>query len=179
LSSTPRRSLLARFGEEVDGLKAALAAAPEPELHWDFLGGRRTLHRVWWALKNEHASPPRMAAAVFLGVLIGCSPFYGFHVVLCLLLAFVFRLNKLVVWLGSNVSLPIFAPFLAFASIQCAHLLLHGELADVSVAGLRESGPVELVCYWMVGFLPVGSVLGVVTALLVLWRMQPEEAETP
>ena len=125
-------------------------------------------------LRNEHSSPPRMAVAIFLGVLIGCSPFYGFHVILCLVLAFVFRLNKLVVWLGSNVSLPIFAPFLTFLSIQCGHLMIHGELADVTLEAIRETGALELFWYWTVGFLPVGTLLGLAFALLVLLKMRPE-----
>ncbi len=113
-----------------------------------------------------------MAAAIFLGVLIGCSPFYGFHVVLCLVLAFAFRLNKLVVWLGSNVSLPVFAPFLTFLSVQCGYLMLHGELAEVTVETIRKTGALELFWYWTVGFLPVGSLLGAACSLLVLLKMR-------
>jgi len=158
---------------ELNSFKAALAEAPEPDLEWDVLSVRRSSSRGWWVLRNEHSSPPRMAAAIFLGVLIGCSPFYGFHVILCLVLAFVFRLNKLVVWLGSNVSLPVFAPFLTFLSIQCGYLMIHGELADVTLETIRETGALDLFWYWTVGFLPVGSALGVACSLLVLIKMRP------
>ena len=174
------RKLASLFRNELSELKGALQKAPEPELRWDFLRARRTLLKVWWALKNEHSSPREMALAVCVGVVIGSSPLYGFHVVLCLFVAFAFRLNKLVVWLGSNVSLPIFAPFLAYLSIQCAHLMLHGSLADVSLTALREDGGLDLigkwVGYWFVGFLPVGAVLGLLFAMLVLWRM-PRDTE--
>jgi len=173
------KALISRFREELDGLKGALARAPEPELSWDFMGSRRTLVRVWWALKQEHSTPARMAVAVFVGVLIGTSPFYGFHVILCLLVAFLFRLNKLVVWLGSNVSLPMIAPFLAFFSIQCGHLMIHGRLSEVSLDVIQRDGATGLLWYWVLGFLPVGAVLGLVFALLVLWRLRPEEASNP
>lgn len=171
------RQLASRFGDQIDEFKTALRAAPEPNLRWDFLRGRRTLSAVWWALKNEHSSPREMALAVFIGVVIGCSPLYGFHVLLCLFVAFAFRLNKLVVWLGSNVSLPMFAPFLAYLSIQCAHLMLHGSLAEVSMSGLRDEGALDLIVYWFIGFIPVGAVLGLFFAALMLWRMPQQKSE--
>ena len=169
---------IALIKSELDALKNALAEAPEPEVSWDLFSVRRASTRIWWVLRHEHCSPPRMAAAIFLGVLIGCSPFYGFHVILCLVLAFVFRLNKLVVWLGSNVSLPIFAPFLTFLSIQCGHLIVHQTLADISLAGIRATGALELFWYWTLGFVPVGSVLGAAFGLIVLLKLRPEDDAT-
>ncbi|MBJ96030.1 MAG: hypothetical protein CMP23_16320 [Rickettsiales bacterium] len=159
---------------ELDAFKKALQSAPEPELSWDFLAIRRSLLRLWSVLKNEHSSPPRIAAAVFLGIVIGCSPFYGFHVILCLALAFLLRLNKLVVWLGCNVSLPIFAPFLTFASIQCGHLLVHGSWAEISVQLIRDTPALQWFGYWTLGFIPVGSLLGGAFAALVLLKLKPK-----
>ena len=39
-------------------------------------------------------TPERVAAAVALGVGVGLSPFIGFHFILSIVLAFLFRLNK-------------------------------------------------------------------------------------
>lgn len=58
--------------------------------------------------------PERVAAAVALGVGIGLSPFIGFHFILAIVLAFVFRLNKLDTVLGSFVGNPwTLPPFFA------------------------------------------------------------------
>lgn len=59
---------------------------------------RRVLHTA--------DTPQRTAAAFALGVFIGMSPFFGLHTVLALLLAFLLRLNRLAVLLGTLVLNP-------------------------------------------------------------------------
>jgi len=51
-------------------------------------------------------SPERVAAAVALGVGVGLSPFIGFHFILAVILAFLFRLNKIDSVLGSFAGNP-------------------------------------------------------------------------
>jgi hypothetical protein len=51
-------------------------------------------------------APERVAAAVALGVGVGLSPFIGFHFILAIVLAFVFRLNKLDTVIGSFAGNP-------------------------------------------------------------------------
>jgi uncharacterized protein (DUF2062 family) len=51
-------------------------------------------------------SPERVAAAVAVGVGVGLSPFIGFHAILAIGLALIFRLNKLDTLLGSFIGNP-------------------------------------------------------------------------
>ena len=155
---------------EAAEFRAAVAAAPEPTIGWDVLGLRRWGHKAWWRLLRVHVEPPRLALAVFVGVIIGTSPFFGLHLVLCLLAAFTLRLNKLAVWLAANVSLPFFAPFLAFASAQVGHFLLHGRWSNLDLASLEEAGLRGLLWLWILGFPFVGAALGAVMAAIV-WRL--------
>jgi hypothetical protein len=71
---------------------------------------RRSLKRRWVLLLVELMGraerPERVAAAVALGVGVGLSPFIGFHFILAVVLAFVFRLNKLDAVLGSFAGNP-------------------------------------------------------------------------
>ncbi len=60
----------------------------------------------------------QLALAVGVGVFIGCLPFYGIHALLAVPAALFLRLNYLVVFLGTQISLPYVAPFLALASIR-------------------------------------------------------------
>lgn len=158
--------LLDNLRSEAAEFRAAVASAPEPELGWDIAGLRRYLHKVWYRLVHEHAEPRRIAVAVFLGVIIGTSPFFGLHLVLCIVLAMAFRLNKLTMWLAANVSLPIFAPFLAFASAQVGFFVLNGQFAAVTLAQVKED-PLAMVTWWLVGFPFVGAALGLVLAGIV------------
>ena len=61
-----------------------------------------------------HEQPERLAAAWALGLTIGFSPLIGLHTVLALLLALIFRLNKVDVFLGTLVvnpwTLPVYFP---------------------------------------------------------------------
>lgn len=51
-------------------------------------------------------TPHRISMAFALGIFIGMSPFFGVHTVLGLLVAYVFRLNKLATIVGVYVTNP-------------------------------------------------------------------------
>jgi len=163
---------------ETREFKAAVLSAPEPKPGFDVLGLRRWIYKVGWRLLHEHDSPRELALATFLGVIIGSTPLYGAHLVMCLLVAFTLRLNKLVMWLGANVSLPIFAPFLGLASAQVGHLILHGQFGEMTVATMREVGVLGGFKYWLVGSPVVGSVLGLVLGALVYVGARKRRAGT-
>lgn len=63
-------------------------------------------------------SPQKKALSVALGVFIGISPLWGFHTVLVLFLSVVLKLNKVIAFSFSNVSLPPFIPFIIFMSLK-------------------------------------------------------------
>ncbi len=71
---------------------------------------RRSLKRrrvqLLLELMGRAEAPQRVAAAVALGVGVGLSPFIGFHFILAIVLAFVFRLNKLDTVIGSFAGNP-------------------------------------------------------------------------
>ncbi len=57
------------------------------------------------------------AFSIALGVFIGFSPFWGFHTLLTISLSVLFKLNKILAFVASNVSLPPFIPFIIIASL--------------------------------------------------------------
>ncbi len=57
------------------------------------------------------------AFSIALGVFIGFSPFWGFHTLLTISLAVLFKLNKVLAFVASNVSIPPFIPFIIAASL--------------------------------------------------------------
>src|SRR5690606_15969568 len=67
-------------------------------------------------LLHSEDSKTKKALSVALGVFIGLSPFWGFQTLIVLFLAFVFRLNKLISFAFSNVSIPPLIPFIIYAS---------------------------------------------------------------
>jgi len=162
--------VLRNLREEGAAFRAAVAAAPEPRTRRPLPRVLRLLYRIGWCLLHEHGEPGPLALAVFIGVIIGTSPFYGLHLLLCVLFAMALRLNKLAMWLAANVSLPIFAPFLGFASVQAGHFMLRGDFAGLSPEDVRAARLLDLMLYWLVGFPLVGAALGAVLAGIV-WRV--------
>jgi uncharacterized protein (DUF2062 family) len=115
--------------------------------------------------------PGRLGAAVALGVLFGCSPFFGFQFVLALLIAVPLRLNKLGVAIGTQVSTPPLTPFIVFAGANLGELILHRRLLPLTLSAIRAMPPKELagqfLLAWTVGGLALGVLLGAIAGAAV------------
>jgi uncharacterized protein (DUF2062 family) len=91
-----------------------------------------------------------VGAAIGVGVFLGCTPFFGFHTLLALGTSFLFGLNFVFVWLGTQISNPLFAGVLSLASIAVGRYFLHGALNTASRVSLA----------WLTGSIAIGTVLG-------------------
>jgi uncharacterized protein (DUF2062 family) len=115
--------------------------------------------------------PARLGAAVGLGVLFGCSPFFGFQFVLALLVAVPLRLNKLAVAIGTQVSTPPLTPFIVFAGANLGELILHQRLLPLTMTAIRAMPARQLaeqfLLAWTVGGLTLGAGLGLIAAAAV------------
>jgi uncharacterized protein len=89
--------------------------------------------RVLQALLHIGDTPHRTALAFGIGVVIAFSPFLGIHMGIALLIAFVFRLNRVAILLGTYVNNPwTLAPmYLAGTTLGCL-------LLNVSMEGLDD-----------------------------------------
>ena len=89
-------------------------------------------------------SAEKKALSVALGVFIGLSPLWGFHTIVVIFLALLFKLNKVIAFTFSNVSLPPFIPFILFASLKLGSWIL----GERFVLSLNEIDPsLELMKY--------------------------------
>lgn len=80
---------------------------------------RKGFKRFWKEniIKSEEPAHKK-AAAIALGVFVGISPLWGFHTLLVFVLAAFFKLNKVVAFLFSNISIPPLIPFIIYISYQ-------------------------------------------------------------
>jgi len=67
------------------------------------------------------------AFSIALGTFIGLSPFWGFQTLIVISLAVVFKLNKVLAFVFSNISLPPFIPFIIAASLFIGAPFISGE----------------------------------------------------
>lgn len=68
------------------------------------------------------------ALSIALGVFIGIIPVWGFQTFLSIFLAAVFKGNKALSFLGSNISIPPMIPFIVWGSLQIGGLLIPGGM---------------------------------------------------
>ncbi len=83
-------------------------------------------------------SPKKKALSIALGIFIGLSPLWGFHTVIVLFLAVLFRLNKVIAFVFSNISFAPFIPFVLFLSLQVGDCIL-GTETNYSIEAIREN----------------------------------------
>src|SRR5512139_1074543 len=86
------------------------------------------LRRVVWELRTEGAGPAREAAAIGLGVLIGCSPLYGLHLLICWAAGWCLGLNRLKMYVAANISNPLMAPLIVLTELQTGAWMRRREL---------------------------------------------------
>ncbi len=131
---------------------------------------RERLTELHVALRTEGEGPLRRALAVGLGVAIGCTPFWGLHLLLATLLARLFRLSRVITYLSAHISNPITFPFLLWIEVGIGHWLLTREWPELSLARLREAGVMSLGRDLLLGAgvlgVGLGALLTVVTYLL-------------
>lgn len=110
---------------------------------------------------REHRSRSKVFGAVFAGMIIGTTPLFGLHLLICIVTAMSFRLNKFLVYLAANISIPPMIPVLAYLSIQTAYIAIHRVPMAMDYDTLYQHR-FDFVLYWALGAIPVGGVLGLV-----------------
>lgn len=107
-----------------------------------------------------------------MGVLVGCTPFFGVQILLALLLAWLFGLNRLAAMLGAQVSMPPLNLVIAFIGIQVGELVLHRKLIPLGWGAFAEKPlkqiAAEMFLDFLVGGLIVGAILGAIGAVLTM-----------
>ncbi len=133
-------------------------------------GFRSGVRSVMARLHGGELTARRLGLSVGLGLFIGSSPFLGLHTVLAGALAFVFRLDVLITYLASNISLPPLIPILLFAELQVGSLLLEGRFFDLGLKDLEPQKALELGAFVFAGFpfvaLSIGFVGGALAYLI-------------
>lgn len=123
------------------------------------------LRHAVWELRTEGGGPAREAVAIGIGVLIGCSPLYGLHLLICWVAGWCLRLNRLKMYLAANISNPFVAPFLLLAELQSGAWLRRREWHALTLDTVRQIDPWSFGADLIVGSLLVGAVLGAATGV--------------
>lgn len=113
---------------------------------------------------RQHTSPGRVAVALFLGFVLGCTPLFGLHFFLCAGAAWLLRLNLPLMYAAANISIPPMVPVLGWVSVQLGTFLASGHALHLTRADFR--GPslaataARFFWAWMLGGVALGGALG-------------------
>jgi uncharacterized protein (DUF2062 family)/SAM-dependent methyltransferase len=88
---------------------------------------REELRRAFRELRGGRLSPARGAAAVALGLFVGCQPIFGCHLPVIVVLCLWLRLDALIAYVAANISNPFVAPAILTAEVQLGSFLRTGE----------------------------------------------------
>ncbi|MCY0976410.1 DUF2062 domain-containing protein [Chryseobacterium wangxinyae] len=103
------------------------------------------------------------AFSVALGVFVGFSPFWGFHTLLVISLSVLFKLNKVLAFVASNVSLPPFIPFIIVASLFLGAPFVAGD-SDI----FNQEWNFDLVKNHLLQYI-IGSFILAGTMSVIIW----------
>jgi SAM-dependent methyltransferase len=120
------------------------------------------VRRMFYELRTEGGGAGREAAAVGVGVFIGCLPFYGFHLLLCWVSGWLLRLNRLKMYLAANISNPLFATTLIFVELQLGAWFRRGAFHALTLETARTTELSVFGLDTLTGSLLVGGALGLV-----------------
>ncbi len=124
----------------------------------------RRLRRIFYDLRTEASGPVRDAAALGVGILIGCVPIYGFHLVLVWSVGWLLRLNRLKMYVASNISNPLFSPVLLLSELQAGAWMRRQEFHDLTLSAIRATSVWTYAGDLFLGSVIVGTPLGLAVA---------------
>lgn len=83
-------------------------------------------------LFSADASDRLKASSVGFGVFMGIVPIWGFQLLVAIALAIFFRLNKALVIIAANISIPPMIPLIIYLSFKAGAFWMPGSAADLS-----------------------------------------------
>ncbi|WP_291149026.1 DUF2062 domain-containing protein [Flavobacterium sp. UBA7680] len=106
------------------------------------------------------------SASIALGIFIGISPFWGFQTILLFTFAALFRLNKVIAFLSSNVSFPPFIPLVIYGSLKTGSLFITSDAPLILDSSATLDDIQKNAAQYIVGSLILASVLALSAGLI-------------
>lgn len=108
----------------------------------------------------------KKSLSIALGVFIGISPFWGFQTVIVLFLAVLFRLNKAIAFLFSNISIPPAIPFIIYGSLLIGSNLIHSDKILILDKSITFTDIKNNVGQYIVGSFILASITAITLGIL-------------
>ncbi len=121
----------------------------------------------------------KITFAVMLGLFMGVAPVWGYQMLIAFALAHFFKLNKVIVLVTSNISIPPMIPIIIFASFKTGGLFIEANKLSLKYnSGISLDLIKDNFIQYIVGSLVFGVILAIVFGiityiLLLIFRRKP------
>jgi len=112
----------------------------------------------------------KKSASIGLGVFMGILPIWGWQMATALALAVLFRLNKVITLIASNISIPPLIPFILLASHMTGGLILNNHQPLDLDAGITFEFVKKNFFQYLIGALVFGAAMGILSGA-VTWLL--------
>jgi uncharacterized protein (DUF2062 family) len=142
---------------------------------------RATYRNLWAELKGSGDPAGIKALSIALGVCMGIMPVWGFQVWIGLALAVFFRLNKALVIVSSNISLPPVIPVIVYLSYQIGRIWMNEPSDAELLYGFIPQPDQKGFLQYLYGSITLALGAGTAAGLLaygIMRLMQPRNQST-
>ncbi|MBU8893184.1 MAG: DUF2062 domain-containing protein [Bacteroidales bacterium] len=121
----------------------------------------------------------KITFAVMLGLFMGVAPVWGYQMLIAFALAHMLKLNKVIVLVTSNISIPPMIPIIIFASFKTGGLFIEANKLSLKYnSGISLDLIKDNFIQYIVGSLVFGIILAIVFGiityiLLLIFRKKP------
>jgi len=91
--------------------------------------GRKAIYEL---MTNPQETNRTKSISVGFGIFMGIVPVWGFQMIIALALSFLFRLNKVIVLIAANISIPPMIPLILYLSHLTGKIWMGSKAVDIS-----------------------------------------------
>ena len=118
-------------------------------------------------LFNPHHTPQLKAMSVAFGIFMGIIPIWGFQLVAAIFLAILFKLNKPLVIIAANISIPPMIPIIIFGSYKMGALWMGSNAMQINFSNAITIDSIKKnLLQYIFGSITLAMVAGMVAGLL-------------
>jgi len=134
---------------------------------------RKALSKSWKEHYYEQIANPKfsnlnLAMSIGFGVFMGIVPIWGYQMVTAVFLAYLLRLNKVLVIIASNISIPPLTPIIIYLSLKAGEIITGNDL-NLNFSSDISFQMVKSVLYtYIVGSLIFAALAGVLSGAISL-----------
>ena len=136
---------------------------------------KRFFKALTWAnikkfIRNNITHSPdsnaRITLSIMLGIFMGIVPIWGYQMILALILAQFFKLNKVIALVASNISIPPMIPFILYGSYVTGCFVLN-QPVSLALTDISFENAWNVLTQYLVGSFIFAAICSIVVGLIV------------